>query len=137
MSLETNKATVRYLLENALNSKRLSAVDEVLSPNFVDHTNPPGWTEGPQGLKEIFAVFHAAFPDFHYTTEFEVAERDLVVVRGTYTFTHKGEFFGIAPTGKYVITTGMHLFRLADGKIMEHWCNNDDLGTMRQLGVVS
>ena len=59
------------------------------------------------------------------------------MVRGTYRFTHEGEFFGIAPTGKQVTPTGTHLFRLVEGKIMEHWCNNDDLGVMRQLGVVS
>jgi len=63
---------------------------------------------------------------------------DMVVVRGTYHLTHTGEaFFGIAPTGKHVTTTGMHLFPVADKKIVEHWCNNDDLGVMRQLGVVS
>ena len=55
-----------------------------------------------------------------------------------YHLTHTGEeFFGIAPTGTHVTTTGMHLFRVADKKIVEHWCNNDDLGVMRQLGVVS
>ncbi|HEY6407061.1 MAG TPA: ester cyclase [Ktedonobacteraceae bacterium] len=47
------------------------------------------------------------------------------------------EFFGIAPTGKHVTTTGTHLFRVADKKIVELWCNNDDLGVMRQLGVIS
>ncbi len=60
-----------------------------------------------------------------------------MVVRGTYRYTHEGEFFGIAPTGKQVISTGTHLLRLTEGKIVEHWCNNDDLGVMRQLGVVS
>jgi predicted ester cyclase len=59
------------------------------------------------------------------------------VVRGTYSMTQEGEFFCIAPTGKQVATTGMHLFRIADNKILDHWCNNDDLGVMRQLGVVS
>jgi predicted ester cyclase len=82
------------------------------------------------------ALFHSAFPDFHYAIEHEVAEGDMVVIRGTYRFTHEGEFFGIAPTGKQV-TTGMHLFRIADNQLTEHWCNNDDLGTMRKLGVIS
>ncbi len=61
----------------------------------------------------------------------------MVVIRGTYRFTHEGEFFGVAPTGKQVTPTGMHLFRIADNQMAEHWCNNDDLGTLRQLGVIS
>ena len=82
-------------------------------------------------------MYHAAFPDFHYDIEHEVAEGDLVVVRGTYTGTHAGEFFGIPATGVHFTTTGMHLWRIANNQIVEHWCNNDDLGAMRQLGVVS
>ena len=59
------------------------------------------------------------------------------MIRGTHRFTHEGEFFGVAPTCKQVTTTGMHLFRIADNQMAEHWCNNDDLGTLRQLGVIS
>jgi predicted ester cyclase len=114
----------------------LAAIDELFSPDYIDYTNPPDWPPGREGHRKIVALYHAAFPDFHYTIEHEVAERDMVVVRGTYHLTHTGEFFGIAPTGKHVTTTGTHLFRIAAGKIAEHWCNNDDLGTMRQLGVV-
>lgn len=55
---------------------------------------------------------------------------------GRFRGTHTGEFFGIPPTGKSVTFSGMHLMRIADGKIAEHWGNNDDLGLMRQLGVV-
>jgi predicted ester cyclase len=133
-----NKALVRRWVEEIVNTKgNLALIDELFSPNFIDHTNPPDWTPGREGHRQIIALYHTAFPDFHFTIEHVVTEEDMVVVSSTYHFTHKGEFFGIAPTGKQVISTGTHLFRLAEGKIVEHWCNNDDLGVMRQLGVIS
>jgi predicted ester cyclase len=138
MSTEMNKALVRRWVEEVLNTKgNLAKIDELFAPNYADYTNPPDWPPGREGHRQIVALYHAAFPDFHYTIEHEVSEGDMVVVRGTYHLTHTGEFFGIAPTGKQVVTTGMHLFRVARGKLVEHWCNNDDLGVMRQLGVVS
>jgi predicted ester cyclase len=137
MSLDTNKALVRRHIEEGFNQQNRAVLDETLADNYVDHTNPPGWPPGREGHRQILALYHAAFPDFRYTIEHEVAERDLVVVRGTYTGTHTGEFFGIAPTGVAITTTGMHLWRIANHQIAEHWCNNDDLGVMRQLGVVS
>ncbi len=138
MSTEMNKALVRRWVEEVLNTKgNLAIIDELFAPDYADYTNPPDWPPGREGHRQIVALYHAAFPDFHYTIEHEVAEEDMVVIRGTYHLTHTGEFFGITPTGKHVVTTGMHLFRVARGKLVEHWCNNDDLGVMRQLGVVS
>jgi predicted ester cyclase len=138
MSFETNKALVRRWVEEVLNTPgNLAVIDELFAPDYADYTNPPDWAPGREGHRQIVALYHAAFPDFHYTLEHEVSEGDMVVVRGTYHLTHTGEFFGIAPTGKQVTSTGMHLFRIAEGKFMEHWCNNDDLGVMRQLGVIS
>ena len=63
-------------------------------------------------------------------------EGDKVVIRQTYCGTHTGEFMSIAPTGKQVTTTGITIFRLANGKIAEIWANYDQLGMMQQLGVV-
>jgi predicted ester cyclase len=138
MSNETNKVLVRQWVEEILNTKgNPAAIDELLSPDYIDYTNPPDWPLGREGHRQILALYHAAFPDFRYDIEHEVAEGNMVVVRGTYTGTHTGEFFGIAPTGLHFTTTGMHLWRIANNQIVEHWCNNDDLGAMRQLGVVS
>jgi predicted ester cyclase len=137
MSTEANKALVRRWAEEVLNQGNLNMIDECFAANYVDHSNPADWPPGRAGHKQIVALYQAAFPDFHYTIEHEIAEGDLVVVRGTYHGTHERTFFGIAPTGVRMTTTGMHLFRTTSGKIAEHWCNNDDLGVMRQLGVVS
>ncbi len=135
MLREANKSLIRSWVDEVVNKGNLSTIDELFAADYVDHTNPPDWPVGREGHKQIIALYHSAFPNFHYMVEHEVAEGDLVVVRGTYHMTHEGEFFGISPTGERVTTTGMHLFRINEGKIVEHWCNNDDLGVMRQLGV--
>jgi steroid delta-isomerase-like uncharacterized protein len=136
MSLETNKALVRRHIDEAFTNHSLAVLDETISDDYVDHTNPPGWPLGREGHRQILALYHAAFSGFRYDIEHEVAEDNTVVVRGTYTGTHTGEFFGIPATGVHITTTGMHLWRIANHQIVEHWCNNDDLGVMRQLGVV-
>ncbi len=136
MSTETNEALVRRWAEEILSKGDLNLIDELFAAGYVDHTNPPDWPPGREGHKQIVSLYHTAFPDFHYTIEHQVAEGDLVVVRGTYHGTHRGDFFGIPPTGVTITTTGMHLFRIAGGNIAEHWCNNDDLGVMRQLGII-
>lgn len=136
MSTEMHRALVRRHIEEAFNKHNLAVLDETLADDYVDHTNPPGWPSGREGHRQILALYHAAFSAFRYDIEHEVAEGNMVVVRGTYTGTHSGEFFGIAPTQVPITTTGMHLWRIANNRIVEHWCNNDDLGVMRQLGVI-
>ena len=75
MSTETNKALVRRWVEEVVNTPgNLAAVDILFAPDYVDYTNPPDWPPGRQGHKQIVALYHAAFPDFHYTIEHEVAE---------------------------------------------------------------
>ena len=84
VSTEMNKALVRRWVEEVLNTPgNLAAVDVLFAPDYVDYTNPPDWPPGRQGHKQIVALYHAAFPDFHYTIEHEVSEGDMVVVRGT------------------------------------------------------
>ena len=80
MSLEANKALVRRHMEEVFNNKHLDVINETVAPDFVDHTNPPDWPAGREGHRRIVALFHSAFPDFHYAIEHEVAEGDMVVI---------------------------------------------------------
>src|SRR5690348_3157085 len=121
MSREMYKALVRRHIEEAFNKQNRAVLDETLSDNYVNHTNPPGWPLGREGHRQILALYHAAFHEFHYAIEHEVAEGDMVVVRGTYTGTHTGAFFGIPATGVQITTTGIHLWRIANNQIAEHW----------------
>jgi predicted ester cyclase len=99
MSLETNKALVRRHMDEAFTNHNVAVLDETLSHDYVDHTNPPGWPLGREGHRQILVLYHAAFPDFRYDIEHEVAEGDMVVVRGTYTGTHNGEFLALLLPG--------------------------------------
>ena len=133
---EQNKALVRRLLEDDISRGNIAVAEQIIASDFFDHTNPPGMQHGLEGHNAIVALFRAAFPDQWWQIEDLIAEEDRVVARTTMTGTHRGGFFGIPATGRAVRLSGIHILRIADGKIAEHWGNNDDLGLMRQLGVI-
>jgi steroid delta-isomerase-like uncharacterized protein len=137
MSIEENKAIVRRLYEEVHNKGNFVVADELVATNFIDHNaSSPEIPPGPEGVKQTFTTFHNAFPDFNVTVEDMVAERDKVVARLTIRGTHKGEFMGIAPTGKQVAIEVIDITRVAEGKIVERWGQADMLGMMQQLGVI-
>jgi predicted ester cyclase len=74
-----------------------------------------------------------AFPGIQNKTEELIAERDKVVARLTYTGTHHGELFGIEPTGRRVTYSGVAIFRISDGAVVEGWVLGDTGALMRQL----
>jgi steroid delta-isomerase-like uncharacterized protein len=132
---EQNKTLVRRLMEEDI-SQGLPIAEEIIHPDFFDHTNPPGMQEGIEGHKAIVALFRTVFPDLEWRIDDLIAEDDKVVARTTMTGTQEGEFFGLPPSGKRVSMVGVHVMRIKDGKIVEHWGSNDDLGLMRQLGAI-
>jgi steroid delta-isomerase-like uncharacterized protein len=137
MSVESNKAIMRRYFDEAWNQGKLDVLDELVAPTYVNHSpGMPGLPPGPQGLKPVFTLFLSAFPDLRYTIEDQVAEGDRVVTRYTMRGTHRGDFAGIAPTGRAVTVTGIQIERLENGQIMEHWRASDDLGLMQQLGRI-
>jgi steroid delta-isomerase-like uncharacterized protein len=136
MSTEQNKAIVRRFFEEVGNQGNLDLAGEIFAADVVDHTAPPGQAPGLEGVKHNLAIFRTAFPDVRLTIEELFAEGDRVVARYTARATQTGEFFGIPPTGKQVTVTGISLSRIANGKIVEQWGNQDDLGMLQQLGVV-
>jgi len=82
-------------------------------------------------------MFMASFPDRQQTVEQIVGEGDLVAVRTTTRATHTGAtFFGVPPSSKKVQVESMSLYRVAGGKVVEHWGLNDGLALMMQLGAI-
>jgi predicted ester cyclase len=148
MSTEDNKAIVRRLYEEVWEKGNVTAVDELIAPNMVDHFHYPAHVPVPAEyqlslveFKHFVSQFHTTFPDFQYTVELQVAEGDLVVTRLTARGTHTGEYRGltykgIPPTGKQVTWTYTAIDRILDGKIVERWSNGDDLGRLQQLGAL-
>ena len=135
MSIEQNKALVRRLMEEDISRGDEAVADAIIHPDFVDHTNPPGMQHGIGGHKAIVRLFRSVFPDLQWRIDDLIAEGDRVVARTTMRGTHQGEFFGIPPTGRSVEMTGIHIVRIADGRIAEHWGSRDDLGLLAQLGL--
>ena len=134
MSVEENKTVVRRILEEIWNKGNLALIPEVYDPGFIWHTLR-GDIKGHDGIKQFATAVLNAFPDFHITIEDMVGEGDKVVIRGLYSGTHKGEFMGIAPTGKKVSYAAISIISLVGGKSVEAWIVNDRLGMFQQLGV--
>jgi predicted ester cyclase len=136
MSIEENKEIVSHLNEEVVNQKNLSALDNYVATDVVWHNAPPGLAPGIEGYKQFFSMLNAGFPDYHSTIEDAIAEGDKVVHRFRGRGTHKGEWMGIAPTGKQVTVTGILIYRIAGDKIVEEWLQYDVMGLMQQLGAV-
>ncbi len=136
MSLEENKAVALGYLE-AFAAGDLAAMDRFIAPGFVRHDpGLPFQVRGPDGVKQLVAALHAAFPGLALTTEDVVAEGDRVLVRLTVRVTHRGEFMGLPPTGKAAEFWVMDLFRVAGGTLAEQWALLDNLTLLRHLGAV-
>ncbi len=131
-----NKAIMRRLIEEGFNRGNLEVYEELVAPDFVNHSPPPGAPPTREGWKQGAAMFRAAFPDLHFHIEDEIAEGDLVTTRFTGHGTHQGELMGIPATDKEITFSGINIARIAGGKIMERWEEFDMLGIMVQLGVV-
>jgi len=136
MSIETNKEIARQLTQ-LLDREDVEQLKELLAPDFVSH-----FAGLPQPLNrdQYILVNHtarSAFSDLSRTVEDVIAEGDKVTVRITARGTHTGMFQGIPATGKKTEITGIAIRRIVDGKIVEEWVVNDQLGLMQQLGVFS
>jgi steroid delta-isomerase-like uncharacterized protein len=136
MSTETNKATVRRMIERVWNEHRLDLIEEFYSEEVILHSAGLPSSSGLEAMREATAMGLKAFPDQNLTIEGEIAEGDIVAARWTSRGTHKGELMGIPPTGKQFTHAGMTFYRLANAKIVETWFVADILGQMQQLGVV-
>jgi predicted ester cyclase len=129
-----NRDLVR-LAFRSLKSGDLEAVDELFHPEFVNHEAAQGRPDGPEGMKETATWLRATFENISFEEQGIVAEDDRVVIRILFKGTHRGELFGIPPTGQSFEIQQFHEYRIQDGKIAEHWACRDDLGMLRQLGV--
>jgi predicted ester cyclase len=110
--LEENKALVRRFFE-AFFDNDAAALEEVTSQDVVYHTAPPGLSAGIQGYRELMAMYHGAFPDLRLTIDDRIAEGEKVVTRFTGSGTHRGDFMGIAPTGKQAAAGGISIVRVS------------------------
>ena len=135
MSTEENKAKIRRVYEECINTGNMAVIDELYSPEHKLYTSSDT-IHGSEGFKQFVMMYRTAFPDLHFIIDDLLAEGDKVVSRYTAHGTHRGSLQGIAPTGKQVTVTGIAINRIANGKVVESWLNFDALGMLQQLGVI-
>lgn len=133
---ERNKRVLIQSLDLLMGKAGPELATEVMAPDYLDHNAPD--ERGPERVLRVAAQARAAFPDLTYDIEEVIAERDIVAFRLVMHGTHKGPLpgSGLPGTGKRVTVRQMHMARVADGKVAEHWALRDDLGMMRQLGLI-
>ena len=136
MSNERNKAIARRLFQEVLDERDLGVIPDIVAKNYVLHNLPPGLPKGIEGFREFIRMYHAGFPDLFIKIEELLGESDQVGVRWTGQATHGGPFMGIPPTEKKIQITGIALVRIEGGRIAEEWTEMDNLGMLRQVGVI-
>ena len=134
MSTEANKVLVRRYRE-AHNTNNLALLDEVVAVDIKSHNGMPGLPSGLEGCKMVHRTFLAAFPNGHVTTEGLIAEGDQVVERFSFRGTNTGLLMHAPATSKKVTFSGVSVFRIANGKIVEHWGANDAFGSTLTMMV--
>ena len=132
MSLEENKTIVRRMYK-AFNKQDLASLDELIAADYVDH---PRQLRGLESYKQNLTMFYKSFPDTHETIEDIIAEGDRVWIRVKGIATRRGDYHGLAPTGKKTTWEAVIIYRIADGKIVEMWAVADELDFYKQLGVI-
>lgn len=137
MSPEANTLMVRRYLEEVIHQGNVAAIDESIATNHA-LTWPGGPTPmcGPEGFNHLLLIYASAFPDLHWTTEEVTAQGETVVARLQARGTHRREVMGMPPTGKQATWTETHIFRVAGGKLVEHWTNLDQVSMLQHLGVL-
>lgn len=139
---ERNKAAILQMLEEVARNGITSQVDY-----FSDDAMNHGIPVGRDGVREVLEDIASTFPDVHFELADVVAEGDWVVVRcymvgthlgtGRHPFVHEGLLAGVEPTGSEMRVQHIHMFRMKDGRIAEHWACRDDVDMVRQLGVTN
>ncbi len=135
MSIEENKEIVRRYQE-IYNSNDLDRLDDVVAADVLTPKIVPGLPSGLEGAKAVHRMAVAGMTDFHTEIQDLLGEGDKVVARVLITGIHTGDFFGIPATGTHVSFTGIYIARIANGKIVEHWGEEDGVSLLQQLGVL-
>lgn len=133
MTADQNKATIRIFLEKL--DENISAIEEFFIPDCTAHL--PGIPDPTdrEGFRQFVVMLYTAFPDLHHVVKEQIAENDRVASIINVYGTHKGDFQGIAPTGKQVAFEDFMITRIQEGKIVELWAQFDALKLLQQLGV--
>src|SRR5216110_2357363 len=131
---EKNKEIIRRYYDELWNKWNLALANELIASDVSFRGSLAVEVQGLEGFKSYVNTVRAAFPDFHNTIEDLIAEENKVVARLTYNATHRGEIFGVAPTGKKIEYSGVAISHIIDNKIVSGWVLGDTQSLMRRIG---
>lgn len=129
-----NLAFIRKMEEDLFNRRDPTAVDRCVSPAYTLRTAGEGAPSGREAVRAYIAAYLDGFPDLHISIDQLLAVGDKVVGVFTFTGTHKGELFGVTPTGKSISVRQIAIYRLENGQVVDEWEISDQLGLMQQIG---
>jgi predicted ester cyclase len=131
--VDANKQAIRRLYDET-NKGNYDFLDELLAPDFVSYGGA-GFKDlhGPAEFKELTMTFLTSFPDLWFQVDEIIGEGDDVLVSGTLSGTHKGDFYGMPATGNKVSWTGCAIFRFRGSQVIARWQEFDALGLMGQI----
>jgi steroid delta-isomerase-like uncharacterized protein len=133
MSQQPNKNLVVRYYHEMWNKWNFALADELLAKEISFRGSLGTETHGRATFCDYMRRVQGAFPDFHNEIEEMIAERNRVFARLTYTGTHRGEIFGVAPTGRKVSYAGAASFRIENGQVAQGWVLGDLAGLLGQL----
>ena len=131
----TNQEIVENVANSVFNEKTFDVLEQYMDEGYIQHN--PLVPQGREGFQGFFEDAFRAIPDWRHQRKKIIASGDFVWVYGTYSGTHTGEWLGIPPTGKPFAFDAVDIFRVADGRLAEHWDVMDIYALFKQLGVVS
>ena len=135
MSEEGNKSVIREFTRIFKNEHNVDGVSHLFDKSFVHHLRgplPPGF----EGLRQVGIMMNGAFPDVVVTEEDLIASGDKVVERSSAAATHKGPMLGTPATNKRIKWSEIHIYRLSNGKIAEHWPEISMMELLQQVGAL-
>ncbi|TGB14476.1 ester cyclase [Streptomyces sp. MZ04] len=131
------KIKIRRILTEAFSQGKTEVLDELMTEDFVNHNAPPGMDTGREGVKSVIRVERQGFPDLKVEIIRDFEDGDYVIQHVQLTGTHTGTAFGVAPTGRTVTWNEMHIAKIRDGRVSDHWACNDLHVLMIQLGQMT
>ncbi len=133
----SDKINIRRMLTEAFSQGRTEVLDELLTEDFVNHNAAPGMDPGREGVKSVIRVERQGFPDLNAEIIRDFEDGEFVIQHVRLSGTHKGLVFGVEPTGRTISWNEMHIVRVRDGRVSDHWACNDLHVLLMQLGKMT
>jgi steroid delta-isomerase-like uncharacterized protein len=132
-----NLSSIKRIFAEFINQGNEAVFEELVDANVIENEKlPPGFEKNREGVKQMFRMFRSAFPDLNFQVDELIAADDRVVARLTITGTQEGQFMNLPATGNKISYKAIDIFRLTNGKVMEHWGVTDNITMMTQLGII-